>query len=80
MKLPLNGLDVDLLIENGGHQVQLTGSGTRYVAKFLTFVSILHFARVSWEYRKLVPRDVSLRLEWRRFRMAVKFAMKGNVA
>jgi len=43
MKRTLPTLDVDLLIERKGHQLQLTGSGTRFVAKFPTLSALLHF-------------------------------------
>ena len=74
MKRPLPVLDVDLLIEHGGHQLKLRGSGTRFAAKFPTLLSLLHFLRISWSSRKRIPREASFHVEWRRLRIPVKSA------
>ena len=74
MKLPLSVLDVDLLIEHGGRHLKLRGSGMRFVANFPTLLSLLHFLRIFWSFKKQVPREVSLQFEWRQFRIPVKSA------
>jgi hypothetical protein len=73
MKRPLPGLDVDLLIEHGGHQLRLQGSGTRFAARFPTLASLFHFLRISWAFRKRVPEEASLYVELGRLRIPVKF-------
>lgn len=72
MQRPLPDLDVDLLIEHGGHSLNLSGSGANFVAKFPTLRSLFYFLRVVWRFRKGVPRDVSLQVAWRKFRVPVK--------
>ena len=72
MKRPLPALDVNLHIEQGGHEMKFSGSGNCYLATFPTLLSLLHFLRVSWQYRKRIPRAASLHLEWRRIRIPVK--------
>ena len=72
MKQPLPVLEVDLLIEHKGRQLNLRGSGTSYVASFPTLLSLMHHARVLWRFRKSVPRGVSLTAKWRKLRIVVK--------
>lgn len=74
MKRFLPVLDVDLLIEHGGHQVKLKGSGMCFAAKFLTLRSLFHFFRIFWLSRKRIPREASFQVEWRRLRIPVKSA------
>lgn len=79
MKRPLPVLDLDLLIEHGGHQLKLRGSKMRFVARFPTLLSLLHFLLVFWPYRKLAPRGASFRVEWRQLRIPVKTASEGRI-
>ena len=72
MKLPLPVLDVDLLIEHDGHELKLLGSDMRFIAKFPTLGDVVHFSRILWPYRKLVPRESSVRVEWRGLSVPVK--------
>ena len=74
MKQPPPVLDVDLLIEHGGHQLKLSESGTRFAARFPTLLSLFHFLRISWASRKRNPREASFSVEWRRLRIPVKSA------
>lgn len=74
MKRPLPVLDVDLLIEHGGHQLKLRGSGTRFSVRAPTLLSLFHYLRISWASRNRIPREASVHVEWRRFRVPVKFA------
>lgn len=72
MQRPLPALDVDLLIEHGGHSLNLSGSGASFVANFPTLRSLFYFLCIVWRFRKRVPRDVSLQVSWRQFRVQVK--------
>lgn len=74
MKRPLPVLDVHLLIEHGGHQVQLRGSGTRFSVIVPTLLSLFHYLRMSWAFRKRIPRQASVHVEWRGLRIPVRFA------
>ncbi len=74
MKRPLPVLDVNLLIEHGGHQLNLRGSGTSFSVIVPTLLSLFHYLRVSWAFRKQIPREASVYVEWRRLRIPVKFA------
>ena len=79
MKRFLHVLDVDLLIEHGGHQLKLEGSGMCFAAKFPTLRSLGHFLLIFWSSRKLVPREASFQLEWRRFSIPVKAAWRDQL-
>ena len=72
MKRPIPRLDVDLLIEHDGHHLELRGSEMRFVAKFPTLLSLFHFSRIFWPYRKEAPQESSLQVEWRQLRIPVK--------
>lgn len=61
----LRALELDLAVEHAGHRVQLTGADGRFVARFRALSSLLHFARLAFPARKLFPRGLSVRLEWR---------------
>jgi hypothetical protein len=76
MKRPLSVLDVDLLIEHGGHQLKLSGSGMRFVAESPTILALFHFLRIAWASRKRIPRAASFQVEWRRLRIPVKSAKR----
>lgn len=73
-QVDLNLVDVDLLIEHDGHKLKLTGSDSRFVARFPTLAAVLHFGRVFWTSRKRVPRQASLHVEWRPFCVLLKKA------
>lgn len=60
----LPNLKLDLLIEQHGHQVRLTGSGSAFLATFPTLASLLHFAKLLWPFRHHRPANVSLRIQW----------------
>ena len=68
MNRPVPALDLDLLIEHGGHQVGVKGSGRHFVAKFPTLLSLLHFLLAFWPVRKRVPGEFQFQVEWRDFR------------
>ncbi len=72
MTQPLPYLDFDLLIENGGRQMHLSGSGSRLAATFPTLRSLFHFLPVYWSFRKQVPHVAELQVRWRRLRFLVK--------
>lgn len=74
MKQPRPVLDVDLLIEHGGHHLKLRGSGMRFAVRFPTLPSLFHFLRIFWAFRKRIPQDASLQVEWHRLRIPVKSA------
>lgn len=40
MKRPQTALDVDLLVEHGGHQLKVRRSGMRFVVNFPTLLSL----------------------------------------
>lgn len=65
MKRLLPALSADLLIENAGHQMRLTGGRMSYVADFPTLSSLFHFARIGWAWRKQIPPGLQLRIVWR---------------
>ena len=72
MRRLLNPLDLDLVIEQGGHSVHLTGSGTDVTATFPTMKSLAHFSRVGFSLRDLLPPEVSLRFKCGAVSMRVK--------
>ena len=72
MKQLIPNLDVDLLIENGGHQMKLTGSGMSFTASFLTLRSLLHFLWALRKSQNLIPSQASLQLQWRGISIPVK--------
>jgi len=65
-------LDVDVLIEQGGHELKLSGSGNRFVARFPTLGSLFYHLRFFWPARNLIPRSVGLAVEWRKLRVKVR--------
>ncbi len=69
---PQLNLDVDLLIEQGGHRFKLTGSETRLVARFPTLRSLFHYSRFFWPAMDRMPKSLSLVVEWWRFRVEVR--------
>ncbi len=72
MRHTLRALDIDLQIEHGGHQLKLTGSGMRFVARFPTLLSIVHFTPIFWPVRKILPSEARVRIEWRGLGIAVR--------
>ena len=70
--LPLPALEVDLVIEHGGHAVTLTGSSSGLVANFPSLRAMLHFARVFWPLRSRIPNQIGLEAEWRQLRVPVR--------
>jgi hypothetical protein len=72
MRRSLPVLDVDLLIDHGGHQLKLKGSEMCFAAKFPTLRSLFHFFRIFWSSRTRIPREASFHVEWRRLRIPVK--------
>ena len=72
MQRPLPALEVDLLIEHGGHAMKVTGSASRFVANFPSLRAVLHFARVFWPLRKRIPHQIALEAEWRLLRVTVR--------
>jgi hypothetical protein len=68
MKRLLPTLDVDIVVEHGGHKVAIQGSGRRFIAKFPTLFSLGHFALRLWPFRKLVPDSCEWQVEWRGYR------------
>lgn len=72
MTPPIPVLDVDLLIEHDGHRLKLRGSERRFVANVPTLLSLLHFSRIFWQYRKRVAEEYSLEVQWRQLRIPVK--------
>ncbi len=75
MQPPLPALEVDLVIEHGGHAVKVTGSASRVVANFPSLRAALHFARVFWPLRKQVPNQIGLQAEWRQLRVPLRRAL-----
>ena len=74
--LDLNLVDVDLQVEHDGHTLKLTGSDSRFVARFSTLAALFHFGRVFWFFRKRIPRRASLQVEWRPLRVLLKRAQR----
>lgn len=72
MKKPLPALDLNLLIEHGGHQTSVIGSRYDFVARFPTLLSLLHFVRTLWPSRKEFPRGYGFQIEWKGFRFPLK--------
>lgn len=70
----LSALEADLLIEQGGHRLLLSGSALRFVVTFPTLSSLLHFARIFWAHRSLVPPGLSIRIKWRQWSLPVTFS------
>lgn len=61
----LPALDLNVVVEHGGHRVAVTGSGRRFIATFATVSSLLHFFFASWRLRKFFPESYSFQAEWR---------------
>lgn len=61
----LRALELDLAVEHEGHLVRLTGAGGRFLVRFPTLSSLIHFGRVVFPARKQFPSGFSVRLEWR---------------
>ncbi|MDZ4796569.1 MAG: hypothetical protein SGI92_00295 [Bryobacteraceae bacterium] len=72
MKHTLRALDVDLQIEHGGHDLKLTGSGMRFVARFPTLLSTVHFVPIFWSVRKSLTCEAYVRIEWRGLGIAIR--------
>ena len=72
LQLPQLSLDLSLEIENGGHKVFVSGSGTRIQATFPTLHSMLHFARSGWTWRHLFPKQLSLYIAWRQIQLPMR--------
>jgi hypothetical protein len=79
MKRSLPVLDVDLLIDHGGHQLKLKGSGMCFAAKFPTLRSLFYFFRIFWSSRTRIPQEASFQVEWRRLRTPVKSARRDQL-
>ncbi len=75
MKRLLPDLDVDLLIEHGGHTVRLRGSRMHFVAQFPDLLSAFHFLRIFWPARTAAPREAGVRIQWRNFSLPVKLGL-----
>ena len=75
MQTPLPELEVDLVIEHGGHAMNVTGSASRIVASFPSLRAMIHFAGAFWPFRKQVPKQLALEAEWRRLRVPVRRAI-----
>ena len=69
---PQLDLEVALRVEQGGHQLEVVGAGRRFVVRFPTLLSLLHYVRIVWPSRDLIPRSLSVLVEWRRLRMEVR--------
>lgn len=67
-------LDVDLRIEHAGHQLDLKGSGQRFVARFRTLRGLIHFGRLLWPLRKQMPKGWVVRIVFRGIGMQFKAA------
>ncbi len=65
MKRLLPELDVDVVIEHGGHQMAVSGSGKRFVARFQNLGAIVHFGMRAWPFRKLMPSSCEWQVEWK---------------
>jgi len=74
MQRLLHALEVHLLVEHAGHQMTVTGSDARFVARFPTLASMVHFARIGWALRRSIPAEASLSVEWGRFCFPVRVA------
>ena len=72
MKNSFPALDVDLLVEHDGHRALVKGSGHDFVTRFPTLPSLMHFSRILWPWRKHLPSDLGLRIEWSIFRFRAK--------
>jgi hypothetical protein len=80
MTRPLPALDLDLVIEHGGRQLKLTGSGSRFIARFPTLSSLIYFARNFWSWKNQIPEQMSLQAEWWLFRVPVKTAKMNKLS
>ncbi len=66
------GLEVDVLIEHVGRQVQLSGSGIDFYGRFPTLFSLAHRARTHWKHRRLAPEGSRLEVAWTAILFPVK--------
>ncbi len=71
MQLPLHVLDLDLLVQHGGHEVSVKGTGGQFVARFPTLFSLLHFSSAMWPIRKHIPPGMGLQVELHGLRLRV---------
>jgi hypothetical protein len=72
MRPLLRALDVDLVLEYQGHPMNLQGSGGRFAARFPTLSSAIVFLRALWPYRKRLPSGITIDLQWKWIRIALK--------
>ena len=71
---PLPEFEVDLVIENDGHQAAVKGSGHDFVARFQSLSDLFHFGRTFWPVRKSVPHEIGIVVAWRWLRFRAKSA------
>jgi hypothetical protein len=72
MHQPLPVLETDLLIEHGGRELKVSGSGSRFAVKFSSLLSFFHFVRIFWPYRKRIPGQASVELRFGRLSIPVR--------
>lgn len=60
--------EVNLNVENDGHNAMIEGNGRHFVAKFSTLSSLFHYARACWPLRRQLPAGFTFQVEWHGFR------------
>lgn len=54
--------ELDLQVEQAGHQMQLRGADGIVTVRFTDFSSLWHFAKWGWHERKRAPAGIGVRL------------------
>lgn len=71
----LHALKFDMVLEQGGYECRIGGSGERVTVTLASLSSLLHFARLLWPLRGFVPRDTVVQFRWRSLRFRLRGAM-----
>lgn len=67
----LHAVELDLVVEHGGHRVTVKGNRRVFTADFERLTSLLHFVRQAWRWRRQVPAGITVFVTWRGFRAKV---------
>ena len=68
----LRALNFDLLLEQGGYQCRIEGTGDCVTVALPSLPSLIHFARLFWPLRHSLPSETLVRLRWGPFRWQVR--------
>lgn len=61
----LRAVELDLVVEQDGHQATLQAQDGNFLVTFPTLRSLLHFARELWPQRHQMPMGITVAIRWR---------------